>query len=342
MSGILSYSGIVTKARAMGARLFTKEEYEKIASMESVADFIGFLKTRQSYRQLFEGREENSFHRNEIEGLLNYSFYQDYEKLYRFCNQQQRKILRLIFWRMETDWLKLCLHRTASGSSKDGIYLSMQFLKKYSDVKLEAVIEADSIIEFAAALQGSVYGKLLKELMEHTPINPHAIEGRLDTFCFTRIWETIEKEFAGSDKRALKDIYGKQIDLLNILWIYRTKKYYNSTDAEALPALIPVFYKLRKAELMELAGCYTPEEFLHMLEKTYYSELKEEASVEQFYKDNVAHAYRENRKKYPYSMSAVYCLLYDKMREIDRLTTALECIRYQMDAGQAIQYILQE
>lgn len=341
MSGILSYSGIVTKARAMEARLFTREEYEKIASIESVADFIGFLKNRQGYRQLFEGREENSFHRNEIEELLHYSFYQDFEKLYRFSSQQQRKILKLVFWRMETDWLKKCLHRIQSGAGKES-KMPVQILKKYSDVNLEAVIEADSIEEFAAALQGSAYGKLFKELEEAASVNPHAMGELLDTFCFTRIWEAIEKEFAGPDKRALEDVYGKQIDLLNILHLYRTKKYYNGTDTEEQPRLIPVFYKLRKGELKELAGCYTMEEFLHTLKKTYYSELKEETSVEQFYRDNVAHAYQGNRKKYPYSMSAVYCFLYNKTREIDRLTTALECVRYQMDTSQAIQYILQE
>lgn len=339
MSGILSYSGIVTKARAMEARLLTREEYEKIASMETVVEFIGFLKTREDYRSLFEGREENSFHRDEIEGLLNYSFYQTYEKLYHFCSQQQRKVLSLVFLRMETNWLKVCLRRTINESSKEGIYYSAQFLKKYSRLDLEAAAQADTLEELAGVLQESPYGKLFEAAGEQA-VKPYILEAQMDISCFTRIWTAIEKEFSGTDRRALRDVYGKQSDLLNILWLYRSKKYYNGMDAENLPLLIPVSYKLRKTELSQLAGCYTSEEFLHMLEKTYYSEWKEENSIEKFYKDNEAHAYRQNRKKYPYSMSAVYCLLYDKMQEIDRLTVALECIRYHMDPGQALQYIL--
>ncbi len=342
MGGILSYSGIVTKARAMESRLLSREDYEKISAMESVADFIGFLKGRQGYRELFKGREENSFHRNEIEGLLNYSLYQDYGKLYRFCSQKQREILKLVFWRMETDYLKECLHRIAGGKGWENLSEFTAFLERHSEVDMEAVRQAEDAEGFVAALKGSAYERVFRELEEQNQLKLHPMEERLDIYCFIRIWKAIEKNFKGKDKKALMDVFGKQIDLLNILWIYRSKRYYGSIEPEELPALIPVCYKLHKEEFKELAGCYTVDEFLHVLEGTYYSELKEEASVEQFYKDNLEHAYRENCKKYPYSMSAVYNLLYHKSREIDRLTTALECIRYQMDSNMAIEYILQE
>jgi vacuolar-type H+-ATPase subunit C/Vma6 len=41
-------------------------------------------------------------------------------------------------------------------------------------------------------------------------------------------------------------------------------------------------------------------------------------------------------------MSGAYRFLYQKTREIARLTTALECIRYQLEDSLAMEYIMQE
>ncbi|MCR5754460.1 MAG: V-type ATPase subunit [Acetatifactor sp.] len=342
MGGILSYSGIVTKARAMEARLLSRTDYEKIAALEKVADFINFLKGREGYKELFAGKDEQSFRRNEIEELLNYSIYRDYAKLYRFANQNQRKAMQFIFWRIEADILKKGLHKIEAGKDLSELAVFETFFHEYSSVDVEAIKQASNVAEFAAALKGSAYEKLIKKLEQENALNIRAMEEQLDIFCFLRIWNSIQKEFAGQEKRALLDVYGRQIDLLNILWIYRVKKYYNGDGLNRRPATIPVYYKLKKKELETLVECYTTEDFLHVLEKTYYSEIKNEASVENFYRDNVAHAYRENKKKYPYSMSSIYNMLYYKEREIDRLTTALECIRYRLDAETAMRYILQE
>lgn len=341
MGTTLSYSGIVTKARAMESRLLSKEDYEKIANMESVAEFISFLKGRQGYGRLFEGREENSFHRNEIEELLVYSVYQDYAKLYSFSGKEQRKALELMFWRMETDLLKECLHQIVGGRKRTVISGFVKIVEKYSGADTQALKQAETIEQYMAALKGSAYENVFQKLEENNQLNFRDMAERLDIYCFTRIWKAIDKNFAGKEKKALKDIYGKQIDLLNIMWIYRTKKYYGGSELNEMPELIPVCYRLRQKQLQELAGCYSSEEFLSALEKTYYSQIPKEVSIEQFYRDSLAHAYQENKKKYPYSMSPVYSVLYKKMREINRLTTALECIRYQLEAGNAIQYIMQ-
>jgi V/A-type H+-transporting ATPase subunit C len=341
MGGILSYSGIVTKVRAMEAGLLSKEDYEKIAALESVSEFISFLKGQKGYQTLFEGRDESSFHRNEIEELLNSSFYQAYASLYRFCGQEQRKGLELVFWRMETDWLKACLYRILSGKEGKTPESVLDFLGRHSQLAIGAVEEAKTVDAFLLALKDSPYEKPFSNL-EEGELKPSIIGEKLDIYCFMRIWQKIEKDFHREDKRALKDVYGKQIDLLNILWIYRTKKYYSGGNTETVPTVIPVCYKLKKAQLKELIDSYTTEEFFQILKKTYYSASGEDKSIEQFYREHLESAYLENQRRYPYSMSGAYRFLYQKTREIARLTTALECIRYQLEDSLAMEYIMQE
>ena len=50
ISNLLSYSGIVTKTRAMESHLLTISDYEKIANLTTVSDFVVFLREFQIER----------------------------------------------------------------------------------------------------------------------------------------------------------------------------------------------------------------------------------------------------------------------------------------------------
>lgn len=63
MGNILAYSGLVTKVRAMQAKLLTREDFEKIASMHSVPEIVAFLKEKPAYREHFAAMDESMIHR---------------------------------------------------------------------------------------------------------------------------------------------------------------------------------------------------------------------------------------------------------------------------------------
>ena len=49
MGNLLAYSGIVTKLRAMEAKLLKPEDFEEIASLQSVPDAVNYLRENSSY-----------------------------------------------------------------------------------------------------------------------------------------------------------------------------------------------------------------------------------------------------------------------------------------------------
>ncbi|MFR2718555.1 MAG: V0D/AC39 family V-type ATPase subunit [Ruminococcus sp.] len=51
------------------------------------------------------------------------------------------------------------------------------------------------------------------------------------------------------------------------------------------------------------------------------------------------HVLSGESKADPYSVSTIYCYLYHKEHEIDRLTTVLECIRYNIPPEDTMRYI---
>ena len=160
---------------------------------------------------------------------------------------------------------------------------------------------------------------------------------------FVDVWKQIDK-FSGSQMRkVLREVFGTQIDWLNIMWIYRGKEFFHQKPEELEKMLIPVQYKLKKKEWRKLLEAEQTEEFCRILADTVYFKgrdalvkMQDEVSFHQV----MEKMYQRICRKYPASMAPVFCYFYEKEQEIEHLTTALEGIRYQVPARDIRQLIL--
>ena len=84
ISGILSYSGISAKTRAMGGKLLKKEQYEHLAACSSVGDAVAYLRQFSEYEPQLHDFDEHDSHRGVIEATLMGSLYADFNRLYSF------------------------------------------------------------------------------------------------------------------------------------------------------------------------------------------------------------------------------------------------------------------
>ena len=62
----------------------------------------------------------------------------------------------------------------------------------------------------------------------------------LDLYYYTSTWKEQKKILKKSDLELFMRDRGSKIDLLNIQWIYRAKKYYNMKPADSYLMLIPI------------------------------------------------------------------------------------------------------
>ena len=70
MRDVMRYSGIVTKVAAMRAKLLKPQDYERLASMNTVTDIIEYLKQTKSYGKFINQMDESLYHRGNIEKVL--------------------------------------------------------------------------------------------------------------------------------------------------------------------------------------------------------------------------------------------------------------------------------
>ncbi|MEG0962494.1 MAG: V-type ATPase subunit [Lachnospiraceae bacterium] len=260
--GLLQYSGLLTKTRAMHGRLLKREDFEKILEIPTVYETIVFLREQESYGKIYGGHEDIQ-HRGQVEALIHNSILEDYKCLYLFSNQKQRSALAL----------------------------------------------------YQKQLQ---YGASVPEI---------------DTTYFVKTWQSIHKFFTGKMKQVLQEIFGTQIDWLNIMWMYRAKCFFHQQPEEITQMLIPVHYRLKKSEFQQMLDTEKIEEFIHILSNTVYFKGKEALVKMQddiSYHEVMRKMYQKTCSKYPASMAPIFQYFYDKEQEIQHLTTALEGIRYQV------------
>ena len=94
MKGLMSYSGIVTKIKAMQAKLLTENDFDTIAGLSSVLEAIEYLKGKVAYEPYLNQMDASLYHRGNVEKMLYQSLYNDYTKIYRFAGIEQKKFLK--------------------------------------------------------------------------------------------------------------------------------------------------------------------------------------------------------------------------------------------------------
>ena len=62
MGNLLEYSGIITKLRAMEARLLTDEQFEEISALTSITELVSYLNANSSYQDVLQDMDETMLH----------------------------------------------------------------------------------------------------------------------------------------------------------------------------------------------------------------------------------------------------------------------------------------
>ena len=262
MGNLLEYSGIVTKIRAMEAKLLKPEQFVEIANLGNVPAIADYLKKNTAYADVLETLTEDQIHRGNIEKVLTQSLYHDYTKIYRFCGQKQRRFMQLIMKNYEIDLINYCL-RIVINHYKQPFDLNYKraFFDRYSQISIEKLITSRTTDELVENLKGTEYYAPLKKLKDAQNVTLYDYNLALDLYFFTSTWKEQKKVLKKGDLELFMRDRGSKIDLLNLQWIYRAKKYYNMKPADIYLLLIPIHYKLSTDLVKEMVEAPGLEEF---------------------------------------------------------------------------------
>lgn len=340
---LFRYSGLTTKVRAMSGKLLDREDFEQLASLDSVPLVLAWLKKKPSYSGILGKENENDLHRGQAEGIIMQSLFSDFSKLYRFSDLEQRAFLDGYFRRYEITCLKMII-RAVWGDSTilEDISDYREVFSRHSAFPLMQAAAADSIEGLIAALEGTPYCSVLKNVYQGGEKKLFDYEFALDMFYFTDLWKKVRKNLKKQDSEAVILSVGTQIDLLNLQWIYRAKKYYRMAAADIYALIIPVHYRISVEQIRRMAEAAGIEEMMAAAGTTKYGKYLEKEQILNLEKagnriQETVHAALLGQK--PYSAACLDVYLYRKEREVHRIITAMECVRYGLPADKIREYL---
>lgn len=343
MGNVMSYSGIVTKIKAMQAKLLTEDEFETIAGMHNVVEVIEFLKEKPSYGKFLTDLDESLYHRRHIEKVLVESLYDDYTRVFKFAGTIQKKFMKFYVKRYEVDLLNYCLRLVFNHYDWSfDLDEKRAFFEQYSQLSIDRIVTSKNIDDLIDNLKDTEYYHSLNQVRESGTENLLDYELTLDLYSFTSIWRLRRQALKKKELEFFTKDMGTAIDLMNLQWIYRAKKYYNMLAPDIYSLTIPVHYRLKLEQFKALVEAPTLEEFSNKLATTYYAQkyhLDGRKTLEQLYKECMMKLYIADRRSNPYSVATINTYFFLKEQEIYKLTTALECIRYGLTSRETLGYI---
>ena len=316
MGNLLAYSGIATKVRAMEAKLLGPGDFEEIAAMKSVPEVVSWLIQNSTYKEVLESLDPELIHRGNIEKLLQLSLYHDYTKIYRFCSLEQRKFLRLYLKRYEVELINYCLRIVINHYQEPfDLNYKKEFFDRYSQISLERLIRSRTTDELIENLRDTEYYETLKKMRDGRAVTLFDYDLALNLYYFTTMWKGRKKVLKKKELEIFTRDCGSKINLLNIQWIYRAKKYFSLAPADIYALLIPIHYKLRTELVQEMVEAETLEDFDKAVAKTAYarhSHFSDEYTIEKMYGDCLYHLYLTDRRSNPYSIACINTYLFLK------------------------------
>ncbi len=105
---------------------------------------------------------------------------------------------------------------------------------------------------------------------------------------------------------------------------------------------LPTHYNLPPARVKELVEARGLDKSGAAVARPFYARhynFHQDLTIEQMYADCLHHLYTVDRRRDPYSLAAINTYLFLKEEEINKLTTAMECVRYGLSPGETAAYV---
>lgn len=347
MADLSTYSAISTKIRSMKSKLLTEKDYSALANLKTIPEVIDYLKQKPAYADILSMTDEASLHRGSLERLLFYTSYRDFAKLYCFSSIRLRRYLDMHFLYYESSLIKNNLRYIFDHRNIDAdLSFFTDFFQEHSKINLQKLNTAKTISDLLESLRNTGYYPALIHLYDLSDATLFDYEMAVDLYVFSRQWKQKNKSFHGKDLEILTKSYGYKFDLLNLLWIYRSKKYYKLSTGEIYNLIIPIHYRLKKQTIKSLIEASSMDEWNIIMQKNYYGRKypqllssPEDYTLEQIYYQQLGDFHLYQFRINPFSIASLNSYLYLKNLEYEKLTTMLECIRYGLDAGKILAYI---
>jgi len=338
------YNSANIKARSLYGKLLSADDYSELLDRRTVGDVAAYLKKNTEYGHLLSDINENMVHRGNLERVLKTSLFEDYFKFFRFLSGSNVEFLKAVSLRHEAEDLKMLLRVIYNGQNAEAFRESLIFLSSYSTLDFKKLASAKNIPGVIDFLKGTEYYKVLLPFKTaNKKINLFDIEMALDMHYFIKIGRLMEKLLSGGNFKAVEDMLGVQIDIANLLLIYRCKKLLRLPGELISKYIIPNWYHLTREQLVQISRCRDTEEFRTLVAKTKYKGIFENSSDPDLENNSMNYMYKvfkRHLRKDVFNIGTIIAYLHLKEIDIRNIITLIEGVRYSIPKEEIKSYLI--
>ena len=330
MGNVARFAALSTKLDAISGRFLQEEDYEALLHKEKVTEVARYLKENTHYANLLADVDPDDVHRGDLNLLLSRKVIEITEKLAHFTSHNYKELMKALLIRYEVEDLKLILRaisRNEDVRSLDALFIHS---KKFSHLDYEQLLSISSIEDMVALLRGTIYEEAFRSItQEDLELREFHAEMNLDFVYFKNLLKK-SKNLSNEDRKILEELIGINIDLINIQWLYRARKYYGLSPEEILNYTLPGGIRYKFSQLKDLVYQDDPiEAVISSVKYTYpkivaMKDIYIERKIYQYLYDMFKKSNRENRMNIAKLTSVLHFLEY----EIRDIITIIEGIRY--------------
>jgi V/A-type H+-transporting ATPase subunit C len=344
MSSVVKFAAINTKVKVLEGQLLSNYQYQQVLNSRNYKDALKYLKENTAYANALKAYNVDDVHRGQLEIILKKDYIKKYNKLIHYFDGEYKKIIKTLFLKFEIEDIKTILRGKFIGKENEELYSFLAYESSLSNLNYKSLIDASNYTEVINKLKDTIYYKHIVHLVKYVQDEGlFRIEMALDFIYFIHLRKAIKK-LDKENMEILKEIIGRQADLLNIQWIFRGKKYYKLAPEELLNYTIYDGYKLNKDILKQL--CYTKSmnEFFVMVDTLPYGELFNKTKYREYLleKEILSYLkafYDKMKREHRMNISVAIAYLELALQECRDIITLVENKRYNVENDEALKYI---
>ncbi|MCX7694434.1 MAG: V-type ATPase subunit [Caloramator sp.] len=345
MPAVVNYEAINAKVHSILGRRLKGEDYKKLLSFSTVNEIAQYLSKNSEYGRYISNDNINLIHRDELEKRLKMMLIYYIDKFDNYFSGEYRDFFLTFYSKYEIYDLKRLARLIHIEGELQSLREYLIFVDYYKNINVENILKAKSISELIELLNNSVYYPYLKNLLDgNKEENLFRFEMVLDKTYFSILFKKIKK-LTKTDKKAFFEVFGPIIDMINLQWIYRGKKFYNMYPDELFNYTIDGGGKLNYKIIKELCYSKSIDELEEKIKLTSYSFLIKGDDMQDIYMERRMNRYvyyklintiRKNKR----DISNVLALMQIIEFEIRDIVSITEIVRYGIDYNQSNNFLI--
>lgn len=307
----IKYPNLNAKLKGMYAKTINKEDLEDLLKQNAIKDAIIILKSKI---KPLENLNIDA-RRIQLEARLDDIIISDINKIYKYLQGSAKEIFDAYILKYKIKVMKIIWKNIQIGNREDKIQELENWLQFFKDIKeLQNIQNINEFLE-------NIKDEKIKSIFENSK-NAFDLESKLYKFYLENLYSKIKGK-----SEELETEISTEIDFINILSIYRCKKYYGFYNKEYF---IEHGKILKKDKIIDTESANSIEEISEILKNTKYPKIVK-ADIERDFRTYMYHKYKKYFRENIFDISLVISYFYIKEIEQTNIISIIEGIRYKLD-----------